>query len=37
MKVFEVGGQEVVTATLADTFIKKGHQVVIACFKRPNE
>ena len=36
MKVFEVGGQEVVTATLADTFIKKGHQVVIASFKQPN-
>ena len=37
MKVFEVGGQEVVTATLADTFIKKGHQVVIASFKQPND
>lgn len=37
MKVFEVGGQEVVTATLADTFIKKGYQVVIASFKQPND
>ena len=37
MKVFEVGGQEVVTATLADTFIKKGHQVIIASFKQPND
>ena len=37
MKVFEVGGQEVVTAILADTFIKKGHQVVIASFKQPND
>lgn len=37
MKVFEVGGQEVVTATLADTFVKHGHQVVIASFKHPNE
>ena len=37
MKVFEVGGQEVVTATLADTFIKNGHQVVIASFKQPND
>lgn len=37
MKVFEVGGQEVVTATLADTFIKKDHRVVIACFKQPND
>ena len=37
MKVFEVGGQEVVAATLADTFIKKGHQVVIASFKQPND
>lgn len=37
MKVFEVGGQEVVTATLADTFVKHGHRVVIASFKQPNE
>lgn len=37
MKVFEVGGQEVVTATLADTFVRHGHQVVIASFKQPND
>lgn len=37
MKVFEVGGQEVVTATLADSFVKHGHHVVIASFKQPNE
>lgn len=37
MKVFEVGGQEVVTATLADTFVKHGHHVVIASFKQPND
>ena len=37
MKVFEVGGQEVVTATLADTFAKNGHHVVIASFKQPND
>lgn len=37
MKVFEVGGQEVVTATLADSFIKHGHHVVIASFKQPND
>ena len=36
MKVFEVGGQEVVTATLANTFIKNNHQVVIASFNQPN-
>lgn len=37
MKVFEVGGQEVVTATLADAFVKHGHRVVIASFKKPND
>ncbi len=37
MKVFEVGGQEVVTTILADTFVKHGHRVVIASFKQPNE
>ena len=36
MKVFEVGGQEVVTATLANTFIKNNHHVVIASFNQPN-
>lgn len=36
MKVFEVGGQEVVTSTLAHCFVAHGHQVSIVCFKRPN-
>lgn len=36
MKVYEIGGQEVVTSTLADYFIKQGHKVSIACFKSPN-
>ena len=36
MKVFEVGGQEVVTATLADQLVRKGFHVVIASFKTPN-
>lgn len=36
MKVFEVGGQEVVTSTLAHGFTAHGHHVTIACFKRPN-
>lgn len=36
MKVFEVGGQEVVTATLANTFVKNNHHVVIASFNQPN-
>ena len=35
MKVFEVGGQEVVTATLANTFVKNNHHVVIASFNQP--
>ena len=34
MKVFEVGGQEVVTSTLAHGFTAHGHHVTIACFKR---
>ena len=37
MKVFEVGGQEVVTATLAKAFTKHGHNVVIASFKQPSK
>ena len=37
MKVYEIGGQEVVTSVLADTFVKHGHNVVIASFKKPNE
>lgn len=36
MKVYEIGGQEVVTSSLADCFIKHGHKVSIACFKEPN-
>ena len=36
MKVFEVGGQEVVTLTLAESFVKHGHNVGIACFCKPN-
>lgn len=36
MKVYEIGGQEVVTSTLANYFIKYGHRVSIACFKSPN-
>lgn len=37
MKVFEVGGQEVVTTVLANSFVKNNHHVVIASFKRPND
>ena len=29
MKVFEVGGQEVVTSTLAQSFVSHGHSVTI--------
>lgn len=36
MKAFEVGGQEVVTATLAKSFIEHGHNVLITSFKTPN-
>lgn len=36
MKVFEVGGQEVVTLTLAESFTAHGHSVSIACFNKPN-
>lgn len=36
MKVFEVGGQEVVTQTLAECFVAHGHNVGIACFNNPN-
>lgn len=36
MKVFEVGGQEVVTLTLAESFVEHGHHVGIACFNKPN-
>lgn len=36
MKVFEVGGQEVVTLTLAESFVEHGHHVGIACFNKPS-
>ena len=36
MKVFEVGGQEVVTNTLAQQFENNGHHVTIASFKEPS-
>lgn len=36
MKVFEIGGQEVVTATLAKSFVDHGHNVSIAVFNKPN-
>lgn len=36
MKVYEVGGQEVVTSVLASCFIRHGHHVSIASFKQPN-
>lgn len=37
MKVFEVGGQEVVTLTLAESFVTHGHNVDIVCFNKPNQ
>lgn len=37
MCCFEVGGQEVVTATLANCFVKHGYNVIIVSFKSPNE
>lgn len=36
MKVYEIGGQEVVTSTLANCFIEHGHKVYIASFNTPN-
>lgn len=36
MKCYEIGGQEIVTATLAQCFIKHGHKITIACFNPPN-
>lgn len=36
MKVYEVGGQEVVTSVLANCFIQHGHHVSIASFQQPN-
>ncbi len=37
MKFFEIGGQEVVTATLAKSFNDNKNHVVIACFNQPNK
>lgn len=37
MKVYDVGGIEVVAATLASCFVRHGHQVVIATFNPPEE
>ena len=37
MKFFEIGGQEVVTGTLAKSFNDHKHHVVIACFNQPNK
>ena len=36
MKVFEIGGQEVVTATLARCFSDRGHHISIVSFTPPN-
>lgn len=36
MKVYEVGGQEVVTSTLAHSFLLHGHRISIASFKPAN-
>lgn len=36
MKMYDVGGIEVVAATLASTFVRHGHHVVIATFKAPD-
>lgn len=35
MKYFEVGGQEVVTSVLAESFTKQGHNIVIVSFNPP--
>ena len=37
MKVYEIGGQEVVTSVLAKSFIDNNNNVVIACFNRPHK
>lgn len=37
MKVFEIGGQEVVTQCLAENFSHHGHKVFIACFEQINQ
>lgn len=36
MKAYDIGGIEVVAATLANSFMKHGHKVAIATFKAPN-
>lgn len=36
MKAYDIGGIEVVAATLADCFVKHGHKVAIASFKAPD-
>ena len=35
MKVYHIGGIEVVTAVLANSFVKHGHKVCIATFNPP--
>ena len=37
MKAFELGGQEIVTKTLAEYFSQKEHNVVIVSFLQPNK
>lgn len=36
MKAYDIGGIEVVAATLADCFVKHGHKVCIATFNKPD-
>lgn len=36
MKAYDIGGIEVVAATLADSFVKHGHKVAITTFKAPD-
>ena len=36
MKVYDVGGIEIVAATLASSFVRHGHHVVIATFSLPD-
>ena len=37
MKVYEIGGQEVVTSVLAKSFSDNNNNVIIACFNQPNK
>lgn len=37
MKVYEIGGQEVVTSVLAKSFSDTNNNVIIACFNQPNK